>query len=84
MNGQDEGVAPTFVRATETQETTMSKTETGKIETGKIENVHSAHVLRDDELDVVSGGYSWGVSQTGTMGFAAPIPSSLYELLISG
>jgi hypothetical protein len=79
MNGQDEGVAPTFVRATETQETTMSKTETGKIE-----NVHSAHVLRDDELDVVSGGYSWGVSQTGTMGFAAPIPSSLYELLISG
>jgi hypothetical protein len=55
-----------------------------KTETGKIENAHSARVLRDDELDVVSAGYSWGVSQTGTMGVAAPRASGFYDLLISG
>src|SRR5262245_9518793 len=33
------------------KETTMSKSETGKIENG-----HTARVLRDDELDLVSGG----------------------------
>jgi hypothetical protein len=55
-----------------------------KTETGKIENAHSARVLLDDELDVVSAGYSWGVSQTGTMGVAAPRASGFYDLLISG
>jgi hypothetical protein len=35
-----------------------------KTETGKIENAKTARVLRDDELDVVSGGFHWGVSNT--------------------
>ena len=39
----------------------MSKTGTGKIETGKIEK--SPRVLRDHELDMVSGGFSWEVSR---------------------
>jgi hypothetical protein len=43
---------PGFVpRAAEPKETMMSKTETGKID-----NARTARMLRDDELDVVSGG----------------------------
>ena len=41
----------------------MSKNETGKIETGKIEtgkNEKSPRVLRDHELDMVSGGWNVG------------------------
>jgi hypothetical protein len=30
-----------------------------KTETGKIENVPNARVLQDDELDAVSGGYTF-------------------------
>ena len=39
------------------------------------ENSLCARVLRDDELDAVSGAYSWGVSQLGTVvsvGFFRP------------
>jgi len=46
----------------------MSKTETGKTETGKTENAQTARVLRDDELNFVSGGWSWGMTQMGTHG----------------
>lgn len=41
----------------------MSKNETGKNETGKIEK--SPRVLRDHELDTVSGGFSWEVGRVG-------------------
>ena len=33
----------------------------------KGENAKNDGVLRDDELEIVSGGYSFGASQTGTM-----------------
>jgi len=45
----------------------MSKTETGKIESDK-----TARVLRDDELDASSGGFSWGVSQGFSWGVSNP------------
>jgi len=50
-----------------------------KSETAKIENAKTAPVLRDNELDVVSGGFHWGIVQT----LAAPTPSSMEDLLIS-
>jgi len=34
------------------------KTETGKTETGKTESAQNVRVLRDDELDAVSGGFT--------------------------
>ena len=52
-----------------------------KIETGKIENAKTARVLRDDEVEFVSGGWSWGISQSG--GLVAPSPRSIEDLLIS-
>jgi hypothetical protein len=43
-----------------------------KIEVGKIESDKTARVLRDDELDAVSGGFSWGVSQGFSWGVSNP------------
>jgi hypothetical protein len=32
----------------------------------KSETAQTTRVLRDDELDAVSGGWTWGLSQSGT------------------
>ena len=36
------------------------------VEIGRLDVGHDMRTLQDDELDAVSGGWSWGMSQTGT------------------
>jgi len=54
-----------------------------KTETGKIENADSARVLRDDELDAVSGGITLCHEGFEIAVVAAPKPGSFYDALIT-